>query len=165
MSVRYGHRRDSGSAGSVWSSALPHGEQPVLRGLLWRLDDRAGYAYGTGFKPRLERMTAGKLRGPLRVEIEHGSESIELVARDILGLTKVNYNACGLGRTACGDQVLGCCWRDPGYEPHGYPASTELMGRIGLLGSGIDIDQQSSPLVSRGTDSATTATLFSLPRH
>ena len=34
---------------------------------------------------------------PLRIEIQHGEASIEQVARDILGLTKLNYNACPLG--------------------------------------------------------------------
>lgn len=34
---------------------------------------------------------------PLRIDIQHGSADIEQVARDIFGLTKLNYNACRLG--------------------------------------------------------------------
>lgn len=34
---------------------------------------------------------------PLRIEIQHGQASVRQVAKDILGLTKLNYNACRLG--------------------------------------------------------------------
>jgi 2-methylisocitrate lyase-like PEP mutase family enzyme len=34
---------------------------------------------------------------PLRIDIEHGEGDIEQVAKDILSLTKLNYNACKLG--------------------------------------------------------------------
>ena len=34
---------------------------------------------------------------PLRLDVQHGSARIEQVASDILGLTKLNYNACRAG--------------------------------------------------------------------
>ena len=34
---------------------------------------------------------------PLRIDVEHGDASVEVVAREILGLTKLNYNACKVG--------------------------------------------------------------------
>lgn len=33
---------------------------------------------------------------PLQIDIQHGSADIVQVAGDILGLTKLNYNACNL---------------------------------------------------------------------
>ena len=36
---------------------------------------------------------------PLQIDIQHGEASIEQVARDILGLTKLNYNARKLGES------------------------------------------------------------------
>ena len=36
---------------------------------------------------------------PLRIDVQHGEASIEQVAQDILGLTKLNYNACKLGES------------------------------------------------------------------
>jgi len=36
---------------------------------------------------------------PLRIDVQHGEAPIELVAQDILGLTKLNYNACRLGES------------------------------------------------------------------
>jgi hypothetical protein len=34
---------------------------------------------------------------PLRIDIQHGNADIRRVAADILGLTKLNYNACRAG--------------------------------------------------------------------
>ena len=34
---------------------------------------------------------------PLRIDILHGDADIEQVSRDVLGLTKLNYNACQFG--------------------------------------------------------------------
>jgi hypothetical protein len=36
---------------------------------------------------------------PLRIDIQQGCGDIVQVARDILGLTKLNYNACRLGES------------------------------------------------------------------
>ena len=46
---------------------------------------------------RVGLTTAGQFPVPLRIEIQHGEAPIEQVAIDILGLTKLNYNACRLG--------------------------------------------------------------------
>lgn len=34
---------------------------------------------------------------PIRIDIQHGAADIRQVAQDILGLTKLNYNACRAG--------------------------------------------------------------------
>ncbi len=73
------------------------GNMPVLRGLFVRLHERAGYLFGAGFKPRLGTYDGWEVPVPLRIDIQHGSADVEQVANDILGLTKLNYNACRLG--------------------------------------------------------------------
>jgi len=73
------------------------GQMPVLRGTFLRINDRSGYLFGAGFKPRLATYDGWETPVPLRIDIEHGDASIEQVAQDILGLTKLNYNACRLG--------------------------------------------------------------------
>ncbi len=73
------------------------GTRPVLRGTLLKEHDRAGFLYTAGFKPRLATYDGWETPVPLRIDIQHGDASIEQVARDILGLTKLNYNACRLG--------------------------------------------------------------------
>lgn len=73
------------------------GDMPVLRGTFLRLGDRAGLLWGAGYKPRIATYDGWETPAPLRIDIQHGEAPIERVAQDILGLTKLNYNACRLG--------------------------------------------------------------------
>lgn len=73
------------------------GTRPVLRGTYWKLTDRSACLWGSGFKPRLATYDGSETPWPLKIDVQHGEADIELVARDILGLTKLNYNACRLG--------------------------------------------------------------------
>ena len=75
------------------------GAMPVLRGTFLKMNDRSGFLYASGFKPRLGTYDGWETPVPLRIDIQHGQASIEQVARDILGLTKLNYNACKLGES------------------------------------------------------------------
>ena len=75
------------------------GNMPVLRGTFWRLNNRAGLLWGSGFKPRIATYDGWETPVPLRIDIQHGDAPIERVAQDILGLTKLNYNACHLGES------------------------------------------------------------------
>ena len=70
---------------------------PVLRGTFWRLTERSGYLFGAGFKPRIATYDGWETPVPMRIDIQHGEASIDQVAQDIFGLTKLNYNACRLG--------------------------------------------------------------------
>lgn len=70
---------------------------PVLRGTFWKASERTGYLWGSGFKPRWETYDGWEMPVPLRIDIQHGGAQIAQVARDIFGLTKLNYNACRLG--------------------------------------------------------------------
>ena len=69
-----------------------------MRGTFWKLGPRSAYLYGTGFKPRLGTYDGWETPAPLRIDIEHGDAEIEAVGTDIYGLTKLNYNACRLGK-------------------------------------------------------------------
>lgn len=73
------------------------GEMPVMRGTFWRLGDHAGLLWAAGFKPRIGSYDGWETPAPLRIDIQYGDAPIERVAQDILGLTKLNYNACHLG--------------------------------------------------------------------
>lgn len=73
------------------------GQMPVLRGTFWKLNGHAGYLFGTGFKPRLATYDGWEVPVPMRIDIQFGDGDIESVARDIFGLTKLNYNTCKLG--------------------------------------------------------------------
>lgn len=73
------------------------GNMPTLRGTLWRINEKAGLLWGSGFKPRIATYDGWESPSPLRIDIQHGDATIERVAQDIFGLTKLNYNACRLG--------------------------------------------------------------------
>lgn len=73
------------------------GQYPIMRGSFWKVSDRAGYLWASGYKPAIRTYEGFDVPAPLRIEIQHGSGDITEVARDIFGLTKLNYNACKLG--------------------------------------------------------------------
>lgn len=75
------------------------GTMPVIRGTFLKMSNRSGFLYASGFKPRLGTYDGWETPVPLRIDIQHGDATIEQVARDILGLTKLNYNACKLGES------------------------------------------------------------------
>jgi hypothetical protein len=70
---------------------------PVLRGTLWVATERTAFLFASGFKQSLATYDGWDVPMPIRIDIEHGEADIEQVATDILGLTKLNYNACRLG--------------------------------------------------------------------
>jgi hypothetical protein len=75
------------------------GKMPVIRGTFWERTDQSGYLFGSGFKPRIATYDGWEIPVPLDITIQHGEADIEMVARDILALTKLNYNACRLGES------------------------------------------------------------------
>lgn len=73
------------------------GTRPVLRGTFWQINSRTSYLWANGFKPRLGTYDGWETPVPLRIDVQHGDADIAQVSTDILGLTKLNYNACKLG--------------------------------------------------------------------
>lgn len=97
------------------------GRMPVLRGTTWILTKRAAYLYASGFKERLETYDGWETPVPLRIDIQHGEADILQVCKDILGLTKLNYNACKLGESqpvtvGFSDQVGEILLSNPGVK-------------------------------------------------
>ncbi len=75
------------------------GTLPVIRGTFWKSHAQSGYLWASGFKQRLGTYDGWEIPAPLRIDIQHGNADIEVVAGDILALTKLNYNACRLGES------------------------------------------------------------------
>jgi hypothetical protein len=73
------------------------GSMPVLRGTFWKMNERMCYLYCSGFKPRIATYDGWETPVPLNIQVQYGDAPIEVVAKDILSLTKLNYNACKLG--------------------------------------------------------------------
>lgn len=76
---------------------LRAGRQPVLRGTFCEISPRRGLLWTSGFKPQLRAYDGFEIPQPLQVEVQHGDCDVVQAAKDILALTKLNYNGCRLG--------------------------------------------------------------------
>ena len=72
-------------------------KRPVLRGTCLCVNKKTAYLWASGFKPNLGTYDGWEVPVPLRIDIQHGDADIRNVAKDIYGLTKLNYNTCKLG--------------------------------------------------------------------
>jgi hypothetical protein len=73
------------------------GDYPVLRGTAMILDEKNAYFWTTGYVPQLDTYIGPETPNPLFVTVlrsKHKMPPIDLVLRDIMGLTKINYNSC-----------------------------------------------------------------------
>ena len=75
------------------------GMYPILRGIFWQRTDRSGFLFTSGFKERIAAYDGWEVPVPLGITLQHGEADLVLIARDILALSKVNYNACQLGES------------------------------------------------------------------
>lgn len=73
------------------------GPNPVLRGTAIAIDSHLGYLWTRGLVPRLRTYVGREVPNPLSIKICRGEADMETVLADILGLTKLNYNACRYG--------------------------------------------------------------------
>jgi hypothetical protein len=72
----------------------PDTDMPVLRGTAVTMSGREGYLWTTGYVPRLRTYPGFETPKPILIEINRGDGDLVTVMRDVLALTKVNYNAC-----------------------------------------------------------------------
>ena len=76
---------------------LRAGEFCVQRGTLWIHNKRTAYLWASGFKTDLLTYDGWEIPSPIEIRVVYGDADIKQVSRDILGLTKLNYNACKIG--------------------------------------------------------------------
>ena len=69
-------------------------EMPVLRGTVLRLTERRGFLWTKGFIPRLQTYPGWEVPNPLLIDVQRGDADLLTVMEDVMGLTKVNFNAC-----------------------------------------------------------------------
>lgn len=69
----------------------------VPRGMMLALSDKKAFLWTKGFIPRIKTQMGLEVPSPLEISISRGNEKIDVVCRDILSLTKLNYNACIYG--------------------------------------------------------------------
>ncbi|MDQ4087329.1 MAG: hypothetical protein M3177_04870 [Pseudomonadota bacterium] len=70
------------------------GKTAVQRGTAYVAGDRHGYLWTKGFIARLATYPGWEVPNPLLVEVHRGEADLLRVMTDVLGLTKINFNAC-----------------------------------------------------------------------
>src|SRR5271157_2742797 len=73
------------------------GQNPVLRGLANIRGERSAYLWTRGWTPRIQTYPGREVPNPLVIDINKGDADINVVLKDILALTKLNYNTCIFG--------------------------------------------------------------------
>ncbi len=76
------------------------GKYPPIRGTLLKRRDKYGLLYSSGFNPHAGTYEGFEIPIPLGISIQSGDADLEQVARDVLSLTKLNYNSCSFGNAA-----------------------------------------------------------------
>ncbi len=66
----------------------------VPRGMVMKVAEHKAFLWTKGFIPRLQTQIGLETPNPVTVEITRGTASIDQVCKDVLALTKLNYNAC-----------------------------------------------------------------------
>lgn len=69
----------------------------VLRGIALIVSSHEAYLFTKGYVPRLQTSLSMEIPNPIHVKINKGYSDIEIVLKDIMALTKLNYNACIYG--------------------------------------------------------------------
>jgi hypothetical protein len=69
----------------------------LLRGTAVITGPRTAYLWTSGFVPRLQTYAGWEVPNPYKVRVQRGDADLELVLRDVLGLTKLNFNSCIYG--------------------------------------------------------------------
>jgi len=69
------------------------GTQAVLRGTVYAVNDRRGYLWTTGYTPYLRTYPGWEVPRPVLVDICRGNADLLTVMKDIMVLTKLNFNS------------------------------------------------------------------------
>jgi hypothetical protein len=67
---------------------------PIMRGSAYRLEQNRSLLWTAGYIPELATYPGREVPNPLLVEISRGDGDMSTILRDVMGLTKVNFNAC-----------------------------------------------------------------------
>jgi hypothetical protein len=70
------------------------GKYPVMRGIALELPLRSAFLWTPGYVPRLDTYIGPETPNPVFVNVQRGECELEAVLRDIMGLTKINFNTC-----------------------------------------------------------------------
>nr|WP_293296894.1 hypothetical protein [Allomuricauda sp.] len=97
------------------------GDYTILRGNAYVVNERSAFLWTVGYVPKIQTALSMEVPNPIFIEINKGTADIKQVLKDILSLTKLNYNAC--------------------IFADGEPVTLRFADKIGeILTASIDID-------------------------
>lgn len=70
------------------------GNYPVVRGTALMLDETQAFVWTAGYVPRLDTYLGPETPNPVLVRLQRGECSFDTILRDVMGLTKINFNSC-----------------------------------------------------------------------
>lgn len=70
------------------------GSYPVIRGTALVTSNKAGFLFTSGFVPRLGTYMGPDTPNPLHINVRRGDAALETLMRDVLALSKINFNTC-----------------------------------------------------------------------
>lgn len=70
------------------------GDYAILRGNAFVVNERSAFLWTVGYVPKIQTALSMEVPNPIFIEINKGNADIVQVLKDILALTKLNYNAC-----------------------------------------------------------------------
>jgi hypothetical protein len=85
------------------------GDYPVLRGTALILDEKNAYLWTNGYVPQLDTYIGPETPNPLFITLLRSKRQMpkmETVLRDIIGLTKINYNSCNYNDSLPGNGAV-----------------------------------------------------------
>lgn len=70
------------------------GSYPIMRGNAFVVNERSAFLWSVGYVPKTQSTLSMEVPNPIFIEVNKGEADIIQVLKDILALTKLNYNAC-----------------------------------------------------------------------
>lgn len=70
------------------------GQYPVMRGMALKINEHQAYLWTAGYVPRLDTYMGPETPNPIMIKVQRGDCPLDQVLKDILGLTKINFNSC-----------------------------------------------------------------------
>ena len=70
------------------------GDYPILRGNAFVVDEKSAFLWTLGYVPKIQTSLSMEVPNTLFIQINKGEADILQVLKDILALTKLNYNTC-----------------------------------------------------------------------
>lgn len=70
------------------------GAFPIMRGNAYVINERSAFLWTIGYVPKIRTSLSLEVPNPIFIEINKGESEIDQVLKDIMALTKLNYNAC-----------------------------------------------------------------------